>query len=349
MPRPKRTAPNLVTMEQIARRVGVTRATVSNVLNNRYPAARRDAAKRASEIRAIAAELGYRPNTLARAQRTGRTGCIGMLASANPNYAVHFGSFDQALLRELDQRDLLLVTGLVGADLPSDETHLPRVVAEHLADGFLINYPFDIPPGVTRMIEQHDLAAVWFNSQHPHDCVYPDDLRAAATATRYLLERGHRRIAYVQQQGGVLVAASHYSYVDRRLGYEREMKAAGLAPQIINAPVFSDTNSLTAAEVVLDQASGVTAILINGIADILRIVAAQRQIRIPQDLSIIAIQNDPPPYDTTDITHLLVPIPQMVAAAVDMLCDRVESGTGHAEPVVVAYDVIEGQSVRDLR
>lgn len=349
MARPKRNAPHLVTMEQIARRVGVTRATVSNVLNNRYPAARRDAAKRASEIRAIAAELGYRPNTLARAQRTGRTGCIGMLMSSSQNYSVHFGGFDQALLAELDQRDLLLVTGLVGGDEPTDGEHLPRIVAEHLADGFLINYAFDIPPGVAQMIEKHDLAAVWFNSQHPHDCVYPDDLNAAADATRYLLERGHRRIAYVQQQGGVLVAASHYSYVDRRVGYEREMTAAGLAPQIIEAPVFSDTNSLTSAEVVLSQSQGATAILINGIADILRIVAAQRQIRIPEDLSIIAIQNDSPPFRSTDITHLLVPIPEMVSKAVDLLCQRVDGRAAHAAPIAVKYGVIEGQSVRDRR
>lgn len=348
MPRSKRHVPNLVTMEQIARRVGVTRATVSNVLNNRYPAARRDAAKRATEIRAVAAELGYRPNTLARAQRTGRTGCIGMLVSSSPDYSVHFGTFDQTLLRELARRDLLLVTGLVGADAPADESHLPRIVAEHLADGFLINYAFDIPPGVARMIEKHDLAAVWFNSQHEHDCVYPDDLGAAASATRYLLKRGHRRIAYVQQEGGVLVAASHYSYVDRRAGYQREMESAGLATQIINAPVLRDTHSLSAANAVLDQAVGVTAILINGPADTLRIAAARRNVGIPEDLSIIAIQNDAPPYGSTDITHLLVPIPEMVRRAVEMLCDRVESTGVHATPIAVVYDVNEGASVRAL-
>lgn len=99
---------SMATLQQIAQQAGVTTATVSNVLSGRVQVQRSDAVKRARRIRRIARQLGYRPNAAARATRTGRTGCIGMLISANYAYSVHMPDFENGVVAELNRQNLYM-------------------------------------------------------------------------------------------------------------------------------------------------------------------------------------------------------------------------------------------------
>ncbi len=67
------------TLDEIAKAAGVSRMTVSNVLNGKNKETWSSTAERAERIREIARELNYRPNAAAKAVVTGRFGGIGLL------------------------------------------------------------------------------------------------------------------------------------------------------------------------------------------------------------------------------------------------------------------------------
>lgn len=343
----------MTTISDIAAKAGVTASTVSNVLNGRYVAKRSDAARRALKIRRLAKEMGYRPHIAARATRTGRTGCIGMLASAKATYSVTFGGFEQALVQALEERGLLLVKGLLTHDMLQADGRLPRIIAESLADGLILNYAFHIPPGITDMVERHGLPAVWINSKQPHNCVHPDDAAATHQATRYLLERGHTRIAYVDTGWMENPADYHYSIADRRLGYERAMCEAGLTPRVIDArllgPVVEPVGRvLRRCMRALEQRGDATAVIYNNTGETMLLAAAQLGIRVPDDLSLISIDIETDAVSRVAITRLVVPFPAVAQMAVEMLCRMLDHGEASRPPRAIPYEVTEGQTVRAL-
>ena len=80
---------------------------------------------------------------------------------------------------------------------------------------------------------------MWVNAKFEVDCVYPDDYGAAKSATRQLIELGHRRIAFVHFINPLFGATFeesrprfHYSVEDRAFGYRDAMREAGLSPRV---------------------------------------------------------------------------------------------------------------------
>ena len=88
----------MITTQEIARRVGLSRPAVSSVLNGRWKQLRISPETRDRILRA-AAELDYRPNHLARGLRTSKTGTIGMVIRA----------FDDPLQSALNERIVRLL------------------------------------------------------------------------------------------------------------------------------------------------------------------------------------------------------------------------------------------------
>ncbi len=81
----------MTTLQEIAQRAGVSKMTVSNVLNNRNKENWPSTASRAQEIRALAEQMGYRPNLAAKAVVTGKFGAIGILSPKSLPSAPHDG------------------------------------------------------------------------------------------------------------------------------------------------------------------------------------------------------------------------------------------------------------------
>jgi len=206
-----KTAPT-TTLDAIAARAGVTKATVSNVLNRNRVGTRSDAVRNAQRIRKIAAELGYRPNMAARAIQTNRFNAVGLIASTEPRFSV-YQPYLAGLTRACRRKDLHLTLGEVVDEKLTDERYIPKVLREWAVDGLLIAYMAGFPPVLADLIEQYRIPSVWLNAKRDHDCVYPDDRGGMELATRHLVELGHQRIAFFSVFPG-----GHYSSRDRRAG-----------------------------------------------------------------------------------------------------------------------------------
>src|SRR3954453_960814 len=185
-----------ITIKEIARRTGLSIPTVGNVLGR---SANRYSAKTRERILQVAHELGYKPNASARAMRQGRFGCAALVLSRSKQQT--HSHIPTGLLDGLDdalaQHDMHLTGARLTDEELSSDDFLPKVLRESMADGMIVNYTHEIPQAMLELIHAHHAPAVWLNAKMPHDCVYPDDRGAAQAATEVLIQRGHKRIAFL--------------------------------------------------------------------------------------------------------------------------------------------------------
>ncbi|KAB8157885.1 LacI family DNA-binding transcriptional regulator [Streptomyces sp. 3MP-14] len=207
------------TLRDVAQRAGVSAMTVTRVLreDSRVSAATRE------RVLASVAELGYRPNTVARSLRLGRgSGLVGLVVTnlANPFYSrlalgvdsvvgphglkTVIGNTRQSVEHERDLvADLVgrRVDGIVVVPAGGDQRHLAQAAAQ----GVPVVCASRPPVGF------------------PADHVLVDDHGGARDATERLLALGHRRIGFLGPP------ASVHTSVERLRGYRETLAAAGVA------------------------------------------------------------------------------------------------------------------------
>ena len=217
---PQRPHPTIAT---IAAQMGLSRATVTHVLNGRA-AQQRISPETQQRVLKVAYELGYRANAAARAIRASRFGNIALIQSLHgqylPNELLH------GLTKAIAVKDMHLVLTEVPDVVIDEELYLPRTMRELSVDGVLINRHVGFSSSYLDFIHRLGIPAVSLNVKQEFDCVHPDDLMGGRIATEFLLRLGHERIAYVDTDDPV---SRHYSKQDRRLGYEQVMTFSGKA------------------------------------------------------------------------------------------------------------------------
>lgn len=335
---------NTATIQQIASAAGVTDVTVSRILTGSYRAKRPDAVRRADRIRRLAEQMGYRPSAAARATRTGRTGYIGMIRSPSLSLSVHAPVFDMAIDEALHHRDLCLVRDVID-DLDDQP---PRIVRENAVDGLIINYAFGTPARIREILDRSRMPALWVNRKRDANCVYPNDKGASADATRFLIERGHRRVAFLQiplhQSLKQRNIEPHYSIVDRCDGYESTMHAAGATPHVEVLPMPEDLQSLKAGWLLqgciafLKKPDRPTAVFCDFNGRTMLHAAEICRLRVPQDISVIAFDNDAGADERVAVDRVLVPYRPMADTAVAELCELIEQPTQQRPPVKLPFE-----------
>ncbi|MEM6314836.1 MAG: LacI family DNA-binding transcriptional regulator [Planctomycetota bacterium] len=348
----------MATMEDIAIRAGVNRATVSNVLNGRFKARRADAARRAANIRKIAEELGYRPNLAARATRTGSTGFVGMIRSPRMDHSVHVPEFESGVDEALHAHGLCLVRDLIDEN-PTGSPTVPRIVREKAVDGLLVNYAYGTPASVRKVLDRCKIPAVWINRKRDENCVHPDDEGAARLITEHLLSLGHTDIGFVLQstaeQSDRHRHGRHYSLIDRLAGYRSVLADAGLQPRVIDYPAIADLpdarkpgHVLRSFIELLGRPDRPTAFICEGNGRDMLHAAAIAGVSVPDDLSVITFDNNASADQRIAVDRVLVRYHAMGNAAVHELLALIESDahtdtnhkqpTGPRKPVVIPFE-----------
>ncbi|HZQ64153.1 MAG TPA: LacI family DNA-binding transcriptional regulator [Gaiellaceae bacterium] len=304
---------NNVTMEDVARAAGVSRALVSLVMRESPKVSE----KRRTRVLAAAKRLGYRPNAMARSLATRRTHTIGVLLNdlRNPFFAEMMdGIFEAA-----DELDYRLLIG-TGRREPVGERRAVEAFFEHRTDGLLLVSP-RLPLREILSIGHSTptvLAARALRARHL-DSVANDDRAGAALAVRHLAELGHRRIAHIDGGRGAGAAA-------RRSAYVREMKRLGLEPRVVKAEFTEQAGVHAAGELLRDDVLPTAVFAAN---DLVAAGALDRfedaGLRIPEDMSIVG-------YDNTflaalhhmSLTTIDQPRPELGRLALTTLVERID-------------------------
>jgi DNA-binding LacI/PurR family transcriptional regulator len=276
------------TRDDVAALAGVSSAVVSYVLNGGPRPVTPE--KRLRVLRAVD-ELGYRPNHIARSLAGQRTGSVGVIAPtlANPVWA----RFSMGLTDVLSKADYLLMVCDVEDDAQLDARYAEMLVAKRV-DGCLLAPTAEAERtvkiladgGVPTVVIEHDLAST--------PSVLLDAEATGRLATEYLIGLGHRRIAILREQRTSLDSWRRFD------GYAQALRDAGidLDPRLVADAVPSIdgsvvTGSLAAAESLLDAQPCPTAVFAHN--DLLAIavmhVARTRGLRIPEDLSVVGVDD----------------------------------------------------------
>ncbi len=189
--------PSRPTLEQVARRAGVSRATASRVVNGSTTVAQpiREAVHRA------VAELGYVPNLAARTLVTQRTGSVALILPETPNRVFSDDQFFPGVVRgvsqELEAADRQLVLMLVGSAAAHERAE--RYTTGGHVDGVLFASIHGADP-LPDMLARAGVPVVCSGrplgrSRVPY--VEVDQHGGVAAAVQHLLERGRRRIATI--------------------------------------------------------------------------------------------------------------------------------------------------------
>ncbi|WP_314173973.1 LacI family DNA-binding transcriptional regulator [Streptomyces winkii] len=313
-----------VSLKDVAEHAGVSVKTVSNVVN-KYPhvtPAMREKVQRSID------DLGYRPNLTARHLRKGRTGIIALAVPelGNPYFAELAGAVidaaaahDYTVLLDHTQgrreRELLVTQGFQA-----------RVI-----DGLILN-PLEL--------ESEDLAARTDNAplvligerryDLPYDHIAIDNIAAARTAVRHLLELGRRRIAFLGARGDRPSQPAHL----RLLGWQAELAASGVAAdEALVAPVegWERADGAAAMAALLDAGHRPDAVFAYN--DLIAIgamrVMSERGLRVPEDVAVVGFDDlTEGRYGAVTLTTVAPDKQAIARLAVESIVDRLAGQDG---------------------
>lgn len=277
------------TMEEIARRVGVSQATVSYVLNAK-PNARVSPETR-RRVLDVAALLQYRPNAIASAMATGRSGTIGVYQPHAPGAPLS-GMWTETVTRgigeSLHERQLhLLLYGYRATEDPP-----PSAFLDGRVDGLIILAPHveDALPG---QLSKSDLPVVVVGGPNPggerSGFVDADNAAGAALVVEHLIRLGRSRIAHLRGPAGVPNA------VDRLAGFERALRNHGLRAEsnLVVESGFSERGGHAAARAVLTRAPRPSAIFAaNDVAALGALRACEELgLSVPEDVAVVGFDD----------------------------------------------------------
>lgn len=277
----------MATMLDVCRVVGVSKATVSRVLNNtgQVKEKTREAVFRAMK------ELNYRPNGLAQALSNQRSDTIGLVVS--DFYGVYFGT----LLREATRRSDELGKQLIvtdGRDNPECELRAVNMLVNRRCDAIILYSRFMPDEQLLRLIRELPVPLIAMNRylpEAPDRSAIFEQLAAARMAVEYLLKLGHRRIACVAARLDTPTGK------ERLQGYCDALRAYGVA--VDSALITEGTNLIPsgydACKGLLDRGVKFSALVCftDMMAEGAYRALAERGLKIPDDVSVFGFDNDP--------------------------------------------------------
>jgi len=326
-----------LTLEDIAKLVGVHRSTVSRVVNG---AANVSPEVRKRVLKAIR-DTGYHPNAAARSLATQRSWMIGLVLphSVSSFFAdPYFPQLTQGIAFGCNSHDYTLSLFLVSSK--EDEAKItPRISRRGMLDGLLIQtgQPGD---SLYQVLTKSSIPSVVLGRPaQPEGITFidVDNVQAAFNATRHLIDLGYKRIG--------TITGSHDSTVtaDRLEGFHKSMQAAGLSvdPGLVAEGTFSEISGYNAMQKLIEHRPEAIFAESDSMAVGAMRAAQEAGLRIPEDIAFIGFDDVPLATLTKiQLTTMRQPILQFGIKAVELLIDVMENGTKPARRIILDTELI---------
>lgn len=334
------------TLADVAARAGVSKTTVSFVLNARPNT--RISETTAARVRAAAAELGYQVDPTALGLRTGRSLAVGFV-SDEVTLTRYASPMIRGLLDAGAQRDHVVIMTETD-NRPELLEESVRVLLARRVDGLLFGLMR------ARRVQLPGLPAkvpvvIVNGTARGRAAVLPDEYRGGLTAINHLLANGHTRIAFIGRSALHLDPAVSATIGRRLAGIDDGLRAArlGFVHEVEGAQWEPGLGYAGAVEVI--ERTDATAILAanDRVAFGVFQAAQARGLAIPDDLSVLSFDDEPiATYLRPELSTIRLPYLEMGRMAMDRLLDSMVEGISpRSEPeTLVPMPLIERASVR---
>jgi LacI family transcriptional regulator len=327
-----------ITLNELAKVAGVSAATVSRALNASGHPVNDETRQR---ILALASELGYRPNMVARGLKMDRTYAIGIIVD---NIVSPFSpTIIRGIQDELKSHNYFSVIMNTDWD-PEVETEAIHQLISRSIDGiiFVESWLRGANPTLDLANKPYIFVHRLFNSTFSNS-VLVDEQYGARLAVEHLVNLAHRRIAFINGPQGWAASA------DRLTGYKDALAQKGIAydPDLVEEGNWEVQSGYPAARKFLALAQRPTAIFAaNDLMALGAIYAIQEAgLRVPEDIALVG-------YDDREIASLVrptistvtLPCYEMGQASAQLLLRRLENQGEMDEPVRIKGKLIIRES-----
>ena len=329
-------------LEDIAKQVGVSRSTVSRVINDQ-PNVSPDVRKRV--LKAIQ-RTGFQPNAAARSLASQRSWMIGLVLPRSVSSFFtdpYFPQLTQGIAFACNNNNYSLSLFLVG-NQEDEEKITPRISRRGMLDGILVQSGQSDDKFLLDYLSKSSIPSVIIGRPFEPDGISyidVDNISAAFNATRHLISLGYQRIGMITGSKTSTVT------IDRKKGYLNAFKAANRKPDesLIVEGDFSENSGYLAMQKLLSAKPDA----IFAQSDIMA-VGAMRAVQeaglhVPDDIAFVGF-DDIPIAATANVklTTMRQPITKFGIKAVELLIDLVENGTKPARRLILDTELVVRES-----
>ncbi len=329
-----------VTSLQVAQKAGVSQSAVSRVFTPGASAS----AKTIEKVQKASAELGYRPNSLARAMVSGKSRIIGLVVAYLNNQ--FYPEALEKLSKKLQERGYHVLVFMATNSSDNIDTVIEEIL-DYQVDG-IIAASVALSPELSNKCREAGVPLVLFNRAHESpnmSAVTSDNYAGGEKVAKYLISAGYEKIAYLAGWEGASTQR------DREAGFMDTLNASGIKLFSRGFGNFEMAQSKKATHEMFkktaDHRPDVVFVANDHMAlAVMDTLRYELGLKIPEDVAVVGYDDVPaaewPSYDLTTVRQCSG---QMVNITIDILLEEIK--TEGSQPRIVKIDgplIIRGSS-----
>lgn len=308
-----------ISINSIAKELGISITTVSFVLNGKAHE-KRISEKLIKKVNDYIEEIDYKPNTLARSLRTGKTNIIGLIVEdiSDP--------FFSTIARQIEEKAYKSGYKIIycSTENNKDKTkELIEVYRDRHVDGYIIVAPDGVEKEINDLCGKGKPVVLLdrYLSEVNTDYVLVENFKSAYEATQHLIQNGFKNIAFVT------INSLQVQMIDRLLGFEKAIKEGGCTKFVKEIAYHDNEDAVKHIVSLLERTPEIDAIFfatnylcVSG----LRALKAL-SLKIPNDIGIVCFDD----YElfelyTPPITSIAQPTEAIAENAINLLLTRLK-------------------------
>lgn len=272
-----------ITSYMVAERAGVSQSAVSRAFQPGASVSEKTARK----VQKAAAELGYRPNSLARAMASGRSRIIGIVVAYFENQ--FYPEAIEKLANTLQANDYHVLMFMSW-----DETDAPETIINDLLDyqvDGIIAASLGVTDELTRRCEAAGIPVMLFNRHQGDDrlsAVTSDNFSGGRKLAEFLVKAGHQRIAHVAGWDGASTQR------DREAGFLSGLATHGMSLFARSCGNYHYDQAQDAARELMHSSERPDAIFVSNdhmAFAVMDVIRSEFELKIPDDISIVGFDD----------------------------------------------------------
>jgi len=324
-----------ITIKDVALKANVSIATVSRVLNKSKPVSQEVREK----VMKVVEELGFKPNLVARTLIMKESKLIGVLIPEIDNPFISI--FVQAIEEEFFKHNYTTLLCNTKRDLDI-ELHYLKILKEKYVDGVVLLTSVPKPQHI-EFFEDHTIPVIFAShtdSEGRFSSINIDDLQSTYDATRFLIQSGHRKIAFF---GGPI---EYYQVLRRLEGYKQALADHGIEydEELFYSQDYDIKTGYENGMKLFSKKDLPTAICcISDMVAIGAIRAAEDSgLRVPEDISVMGFDDIPiSGAYRPGITTVRQPVYELGVQAAQMLLKQIQQKEGYLkEARILPHEII---------